>query len=174
MKLKDQSLFNDISNKLNKIIFKKLTNNKSIFFAGNGGSASISNHAVCDFLKNYKIKTKLKKIYSLSSNIELITAISNDYSYEKIFEFQIDKLSSKGDLLILISSSGNSENIIKAARLAIKKKVEIFSLVGFDGGRLKKISKNHYHVNSKNYGICEDLHMSLLHNVIDLNNKINR
>ena len=136
MKLKDQSLFNDISNKLNKIIFKKLTNNKSIFFAGNGGSASISNHAVCDFLKNYKIKTKLKKIYSLSSNIELITAISNDYSYE-IFEFQIDKLSSKGDLLILISSSGNSENIIKAARLAIKE-VEILAS-RILGARLKKL-----------------------------------
>ena len=73
--------FKSTAIKLNKIINKKIIKKKSIFFAGNGGSAAISNHALCDFLKNYKVKSSVSKFFSLSSNNEIITAISNDYSF---------------------------------------------------------------------------------------------
>jgi len=162
--------FKSTAIKLNKIINKKIIKKKSIFFAVNGGSAAISNHALCDFLKNYKVKSSVSKFFSLSSNNEIITAISNDYSYDQIFSFQLEKLADSGDLLILVSSSGNSANILRAAKTALRKNMDVFSLIGFDGGKLKKMSKDHYHVNSNNYGICEDLHMSLLHYIIDLNN----
>ena len=70
-------------------------------------------------------------------------------------------------MLILISSSGNSPNIIKAAKFANKNNLELFSLVGFDGGKLKKISKNYVHINIRDYGVVEDLHQIILHAVIN-------
>ncbi len=166
--LKSDDVVKSIEN-IYKLLNKKIKTNKRIFFAGNGGSASIANHAVIDFIKNYKIKGKnmAKSFFSLSSNNEVITAIANDLGYENIFSYQLSKYSKNNDLLILISSSGNSPNIIKAAKFANKNNLELFSLVGFDGGKLKKISKNYVHINIRDYGVVEDLHQIILHAVIN-------
>ena len=120
---------NDLE-KISKIIEKTIRSNSNIFICGNGGSSSVSNHFLCDFQKGLLIDRKLKlKTYSLTSNTDLITAISNDISYEKIFSLQLDSLARKNDLLVLFSVSGSSKNIIEACKIAkrnkLKKKIKI-------------------------------------------------
>ncbi len=147
------------------LIIKKTTQNKrTIFVCGNGGSAAIANHYVCDYLKFLRQNSNLKpKVISLSSNIETITAISNDMSYEKIFKYQAESLFEKNDLLIIISSSGNSKNIKEVLKFAKKRKVKTIGFSGFKGGFLKKKSDISIHINVKNYGISEDAHHILMH-----------
>lgn len=156
----DVNIINNISEKLSKFYLS----NKNIFVCGNGGSASISNHFICDHLKGVSTDTKLlPKIISLSSSIELILAIANDIKYDEIFTFQLSRLAKEGDCLITISSSGNSQNILNAINWANKNKISTVSLNGFDGGMAKKISKISINVPSDNYGIVEDLHQSIMH-----------
>ena len=101
--------------KAGSLIEKKILSNSNIFVCGNGGSAAIANHYICDFLKGLRTGTNLKpKFFSLSSNIETISAIANDISYSEIFRYQLESLSKSNDLVIFVSSSGNSPNIKKA------------------------------------------------------------
>ena len=111
--------------KISQIIFKKIKSNNSIFVCGNGGSASVANHFLCDYNKGIKKTSKKKllpKIISLSSSVEVITAIGNDIDFDDIFIHQIENLYEKNDLLILFSCSGKSKNIIKLIKYAKKKK----------------------------------------------------
>ena len=105
----------------------------------------------------------LPKIISLSSNLELITAISNDIKYDEIFSFQLARLANKDDCLITISASGNSKNIINVIKWAKANNLKTISLNGFDGGKAKKLSDFSVNVPSNNYGIIEDLHQSIMH-----------
>ena len=140
---------------------------RTIYVCGNGGSAAISNHYVCDYLKFLRQHTKLKpKVISLSSNLETITAISNDFNYDQIFKYQAESLFEKNDLLIVISSSGNSKNVKEVVKFAKKKGVRIVGFSGFDGGYLKKNSDISIHINANNYGISEDSHHILMHVIL--------
>lgn len=146
------------------LLKNSIQNEKTIFVCGNGGSAAISNHYICDYLKLIRTNTKYKpKVISLSSNLELITAISNDISYSEIFSYQLESLAKKGDLLILVSSSGNSTNIIKAINVCKKKGVKTLGFSGFSGGKLKKKVNCCIHLNLNNYGKTEDSHHILMH-----------
>jgi len=139
----------------------------TIFVCGNGGSAAISNHYVCDYLKFLRQHTKLKpKIISLSSNIETITAISNDFNYDQVFKYQAESLFEKNDLLIIISSSGNSKNVKEVVKYSKKKGVKIIGFSGFNGGYLKKHSDISIHIPIDNYGISEDSHHILMHVIL--------
>ena len=150
----------------NKIISTiKMKNN--IFVCGNGGSAAIANHYVVDFIKFFKEKSIYKpKIVSLSNSIESITAISNDLDYKKIFSYQAENLCKKNDLIIIISSSGNSKNIVELVKFAKKNKIKTIGFSGFKGGYLKKNSDISVHVNAQNYGISEDAHHILMHAIL--------
>lgn len=139
-------------------------NRKTVFACGNGGSAAISNHLHCDHLKGVQTDTKLKpKVISLSSTIETITAIANDISYDDVFLYQLRTQAEAGDVLITVSSSGNSENIVKAAQWAKENGMVVISMTGFDGGRSAEIADVNLHVSSDNYGVIEDVHQSLMH-----------
>jgi phosphoheptose isomerase len=160
-------VFNNLSiknlNKVIKIIKKKYLNGKKVFVCGNGGSAALANHFACDHQKILSSIKKLKpRLYSLCSNIPLITAISNDKKYEDVFSDQIISHGSKGDLLICISSSGNSKNIIKVIKTSKKIGIYSLSLTGFSGGLAKKKSNINIHCASKNYGIIESVHHSIM------------
>jgi phosphoheptose isomerase len=156
-------------NQLNFVInflSKKIKNKNNIFVAGNGGSAAVANHLLCDFNKGIKISSRgrmIPKIISLSNSIEIITAISNDISYDKIFTFQLENYYKKGDCLICFSSSGQSKNIIDVINFASKKKIKTILFQGF--GKLnKKIRPDYYiNLNYKNYGVTEDIFQSLMH-----------
>ena len=150
--------------KISNLILKTIKNKKKILICGNGGSASLANHMLCDFAKTLKENTKLiPKIISLSSNLELITAISNDMSYNKIFSYQAENLCEKNDVVIFFSSSGNSKNLIELFKLAKKKKCKTISFVGFNGGFLKKKCDLTLNFTIDNYGISEDCNQIMMH-----------
>lgn len=136
----------------------------TVYSCGNGGSAAIANHLVCDHCKLVRTDTELQpRIYSLSSNVELITAVANDISYDEVFAFQLRSLARPGDALVTISSSGNSENIVRAVQWARKNAIPSISMTGFSGGRSSELADVNLHVAADNYGVIEDMHQSLMH-----------
>ena len=136
----------------------------TVYACGNGGSAAISNHLVCDHSKGGQTDTDLRpKVVSLSTNIELITAIANDISYDDTFVYQLRTLAEKGDVLITISASGDSENVVRAAAWAKKNGLKVIAFTGFAGGRTAKLAHVNLHVKGDNYGVVEDAHQSLMH-----------
>ena len=145
--------------------FKFLKNGIKILVCGNGGSAAISNHFACDHQKIIYETGKIKPfIISLAANNSLMTAISNDNNYSAVFSDQIKQIWSKGDVLIVISSSGKSKNVINALKIAKRLSLKTISLTGFSGGLAKKISDYNIHIKSNNYGIIESMH----HNIMNL------
>ena len=147
-----------------KQILSTIKKNNNIFVCGNGGSAAIANHYVVDFLKFFKESSHYKpKITSFTNSIETITAISNDLSYDKIFSYQAENLCNKNDLIIIISSSGNSKNIVELLKFTKRKNIKTIGFSGFKGGYLKKNSNISIHINAENYGISEDSHHILMH-----------
>ena len=116
-------------------ILETIKKKGTIYVCGNGGSAAIANHYVCDYLKFLRQHSKLKpKVISLSNNLEVIIEILNDISYYKIFKYQAESLLEKNDLLIIISSSGNSKNIKEGLKFYKKKRVKVIGFSGFYGG----------------------------------------
>ncbi|MBF0370524.1 MAG: SIS domain-containing protein [Magnetococcales bacterium] len=137
---------------------------KWIFTCGNGGSAAIANHCLCDFGKGVRTHTPLKpRVSALSAHIESITAIANDMDYADIFAHQLASLASPGDLLITISASGNSENVVRAAQWARENQLHTLALTGFNGGRLREMAQYPLHIKADNYGVIEDSHQAILH-----------
>ena len=151
-------------NLASKLIKNTIKDGKTIYVCGNGGSAAIANHYVCDFLKYFRQRSKFKpKIISLSNDIETITAIANDMNYKQVFKYQLESLSKRGDILLIISSSGNSENVKEVLKFTKQKKIKTIGFSGFKGGYLKKHSTIPLHVKAENYGISEDSHHILMH-----------
>ena len=151
-------------NLASKLIKNTIKDGKTIYVCGNGGSAAIANHYVCDFLKYFRQRSKFKpKIISLSNDIETITAIANDMNYKQVFKYQLESLSKRGDILLIISSSGNSENVKEVLKFTKQKKIKTIGFTGFKGGYLKKHSTIPLHVKAENYGISEDSHHILMH-----------
>mgnify|MGYP006086309109 FL=1 len=141
------------------------TKKKNTFFScGNGGSASTAEHLSCDFSKGSCTNNNLNiKVHSLNSNTALMTAIANDISYDDVFSYQLNRFGKANDVLFAFSVSGTSKNIIKCAKIAKKKKIKIISFTGFNGGKLKKLSKHNINFSSNNFGIVEDCHSSMMH-----------
>jgi D-sedoheptulose 7-phosphate isomerase len=135
-----------------------------IWVCGNGGSAASSAHVGCDFGKTAARKgAKPLKCVSLSDNMAFMTAIGNDLSFGETFSRQLENVVAKDDVVVLISGSGNSANLVAAAKLARKRGARVVSLLGFDGGRLKSLSDEVLLIPSDQYGVIEDLHMSVAH-----------
>lgn len=135
-----------------------------LYACGNGGSASISNHLACDHSKGVQTDTGLRpKVVSLSTNMEMVTAIANDIGYDEIFAYQLKTLAEAGDVLLTISSSGDSENIVRAAQWAKDNGLGVIAFTGFDGGRSGRLADVNLHVAGDNYGVIEDTHQSLMH-----------
>jgi len=142
------------------------TTSGRIYIMGNGGSAATASHMVNDLgvgLKRRNISHF--DILSLSDNTPVCSAIANDIGYENVFYMQLKNILKPNDLIIAISCSGNSKNILKAVNYAKKQNVKIIGLTGFDGGELKKISDINFHIDTPKgeYGLVEDLHMILDH-----------
>lgn len=165
-----KSHIDNISNKnIIKIIslLKKTHNKKGkIYIIGNGGSASTASHIVNDLGIGLSKNNNMHfNIESLSDNSSVCTAISNDLGYENIFHEQIKNRLKKNDIIMAISCSGNSTNIIKAVKYANKMGNKVIGLTGFNGGKLKKLSNLNFHVETRigEYGLVEDLHIIFNH-----------
>lgn len=140
---------------------------KTVFTCGNGGSASTASHYVTDWSKMRLVnKSKPFKAYCLSDNIGMLTAYANDLSYENIFDQSLLNYSREGDILILVSGSGNSKNLINAAHKATELGVITIGVLGFDGGVLKTLCDYNVHFEVNDMQIAEDLHLSFGHIVM--------
>ena len=151
-----------------EVLLQAYKNNKNIFIIGNGGSATTASHFSCDLgrgtVRNLNDKSEKRfKVMSLATNIATMTAIANDISYDEIFSQQLLNIMSKGDVLIAISASGNSKNILNAVEDAKKAGLIVLGMTGFGGGRLKDISDYSIIVKSSSYGVVEDMHLILQH-----------
>lgn len=153
----------DHSAKIEKLfnrILEAWKKGRNIFICGNGGSAANSNHIANDLLCVANKKTKKGiKIESLTANSAVITCIANDRGYQNIFSDQIEIKGKKDDLIIFLSGSGNSLNIIKGIVKAKNKGMKTFSILGFNGGKCKKISKEYINYKINDMQISEDIQM---------------
>jgi D-sedoheptulose 7-phosphate isomerase len=148
---------------LYNMILKTWKKNQSIFICGNGGSAANANHIANDLsIAAVKNSKRGLKVESLASNSAIITCLANDYGYDKIFSKQLKNKGSKDDLLLVLSGSGNSKNILNAIKQAKKLKMNTFAILGFDGGKCKKISDKFINYKINDMQISEDLQMIIM------------
>ena len=137
---------------------------KRIFICGNGGSAATASHFECDFNKGISYDQKVKyDVECLSDNVPMMMAIANDIGYDEIFAAPLRNKLNRGDLLIGISGSGNSENVIRAFEYANETGAVTIAFTGYDGGRLKRLAKHSIHIAVDNMQITEDVHLVLNH-----------
>ena len=137
---------------------------KQIFVIGNGGSASTASHIACDLGKGTSVPGKPRfRVMSLTDNVATMTAWSNDVSYEDVFVEQLKNLVNPGDVVIGISASGNSENVLRAMRHAKEIGCQTVGWSGFGGGGLAMICDVNVVVDSDRYGPVEDVHLILNH-----------
>lgn len=137
---------------------------RTVFVLGNGGSAAAASHVATDFSKTAARPGKpLLRCLALTDNNAFLTAIGNDLGYEEIFTRQLENLLGKGDFVLILSGSGNSPNVVSAARFARKRGAVTAGLTGFSGGKLRGLVDISLHVDSEQYGVIEDMHMSAAH-----------
>jgi len=147
---------NEIENAIN-LIQETIKLGKRVAICGNGGSATAASHYITDWNKMVFSHTGVRfNGICLSDNIGLITAYANDMSYGDVFSEQVKNLLNEGDLLITLTGSGNSENVVKATNVANDMKVNTLTICGYDGGEIKKVSKHSLWIRSMDMQLCED------------------
>jgi len=154
----------EISNFIDLLI-KIKKKNAQVFFIGNGGSAATCSHFANDLAIGINDYSNPLRVTSLTDNVPVITAIANDFNYKEIFSRQLMVLANEGDMLVAISASGNSENLIEAVEYANTNKIETLTITSFDGGKLKSLSNHSIHIPTDygEYGPAEDAHMIIDH-----------
>ena len=142
----------------------------SVFLMGNGGSASTVNHYAVDWMLGTEIEDPPLKVLSLAESTASISATGNDLSFDSVFSRQLERLAQAGDLVVLVSASGNSRNLIEAVISARKKQLRTLAVTGFDGGSLRELVDVSIHTPTEigDYGVAEDLHLSVGHVVKEL------
>ena len=152
-----------------RVIATAVRDGRRVFVAGNGGSAAIADHLCCDWTKGtHTAGLAPLRTHSLASNTPMLTAIANDFGFEDVFARQLEMLGAAGDVLLLISSSGNSPNIVAAARAARSMGIVTIGLTGFGGGALAEEADVSLHIPYANYGLVEDCHQILMHTFAQL------
>jgi len=176
--LEHQKLINKTSKRLindidiaSKHIVKTLKKNKTIFFAGNGGSAADSQHMAAELVGRFKKNRKPLKAISLTTDTSIITAVGNDFGFETVFSRQLEALGTNGDLLICSSTSGNSPNILNVLKVAKKKKIKTISLLGNNGGKCKRYSDISIVIPSDNTARIQELHILVGHIICEIIDK---
>lgn len=146
------------------ILHEAQSQEKIVWLAGNGGSASTASHAQCDLAKGVLNTKNLKaRFISLMDSTPTLTAWANDYGYDSAIENLCKNYLQTGDVLFLVSGSGNSKNILNALRYAKSINVKVVGLSGFDGGQLRKEWDAGIHVNSNDMQVVENIHLMLIH-----------
>jgi D-sedoheptulose 7-phosphate isomerase len=160
-----KNLNHDKVGEIIEILIEAGKNGKTIYFIGNGGSATTASHFACDLGKGTKTVVNKFKAHALADNFATFTAYANDVGYENVFSKQLENVLNPGDVLVSISASGNSPNLVNAVEYAKTIGAKTVSLLGFDGGKLKNISDHHLVIETPHgeYGPVEDLHMVLDH-----------
>lgn len=145
-------------------IIETVKQDGNIYLLGNGGNAATATHWVADFSKGIEnIDSNKVNMYSLSDNISIVTAYANDISYEDIYYLQLKNKLRKTDLLIILSASGNSKNLVKAISYAKEQNIFCISIIGDFNGEVIKYSDIKLIIKSRNYGIIEDIQLAINH-----------
>ncbi len=142
---------------------------KGIFVIGNGGSAATASHLAVDLGKGTLRDTKDEprfRVNSLTDNLPYVTAWANDFDYDLVFEQQLRNLGGPGDVVIGISASGNSPNVVRAMEYARSAGMVTAAMTGFSGGKLKDLADHSVHVPVDDYGMAENMHMIIVHIII--------
>ena len=156
---------------ISEIINNALKNNKKILTCGNGGSAADSIHLSSEIVGRYELERQGFSSISLASESSAITAIGNDYGFENIFARQIEALGNPGDVLVVISTSGNSKNLIKAVNMAIKKEIITIGLLGRDGGELIDLVEKNVTIRARRTSRIQEMHSLIIHIICELFDK---
>ena len=147
-----------------EVLFRAWKEDKQVFVFGNGGSASTASHFSCDLGKGAAIEGKRRfRIMSLNDNMAVFSAYANDNGYEHVFSEQLKNVLNPGDVVIGITASGNSPNILEAMEYARSVGAFTIGWIGFGGGKLKDLVDSHLTLSSRNYGIVEGAHVILHH-----------
>jgi D-sedoheptulose 7-phosphate isomerase len=150
-----------------ELIRDKAFSGKTIAVCGNGGSALAASHYITDWNKMVNLETGHRfNGVCLSDNVGLVTAYANDLSYNDVFSEQVKNLLLPNDLLITVSGSGNSDNVVQATEIANELGVTTLTICGYDGGRLKEISNHSVWIKSFDMQMCEDAHVVFGHLVM--------
>lgn len=154
--------------RISQVLWQAYKDNRQVFVLGNGGSASTAAHIACDLAKTIRghkgdHKWKAFRIVCLNDNIALITAWSNDVGYESVYSEQLQNLAEKNDVLIAISSSGNSKNILEAVRVGKNIDMQVIAIAGFGGGKLAELADVAFVTDWNEYGPVEDIQLILNH-----------
>jgi D-sedoheptulose 7-phosphate isomerase len=150
------------------IILEAYRQNKHVYILGNGGSAATATHFACDLSKATIVEGRARlRVTSLTDNVALLTAWANDTTYENVFAEQLCNLLNPDDVVIAISASGNSPNVLAAIDAARERGATTVGLVGFSGGALQNAADASIHVQSDSYGVVEDCHLVLEHAITE-------
>lgn len=141
----------------------------TVYVMGNGGSSATASHMVCDFNKGtcFELDKKFRMV-CLNDNMPIIMAIANDDSFENVFVYQLKDKLTKDDLVLAISGSGNSHNVVKAVDYAKEVGAKIIAMTGYNGGKIAKVADYHLHAPVDDMQITEDIHMSYCHVIMQL------
>lgn len=162
-KLADNSEFVSKIEEIGKVMIESLANGGKILVAGNGGSATQSQHFVAELVGRYEKDHTPQAAVSLVSDVACLTALSNDFGFEGVFAKQVEALGKQGDVFLGISTSGNSENVLKAFAVAKEKGVKCLGLSGKDGGKMSDVCDNLLVVPSDYTPLIQEVHISVLH-----------
>ncbi|EHI48728.1 phosphoheptose isomerase [SAR116 cluster alpha proteobacterium HIMB100] len=151
---------------LSEALYGAWLEDKQVFVCGNGGSGANANHIANDLIYGItKVKGSGIRCHSLSSNSPTLLCLANDEGYENVFSYQLSVLSKPGDILIVLSGSGNSPNIINVLQEASSMKVKSYAILGYDGGKAKKFADKVLHFPIEDMQVSEDLQMIVLHTI---------
>ena len=146
------------------ILYLAYRHDKQLFIVGNGGSAATASHMAADLAKNTIAPTRPRfRVMSLNDNIPLVTALANDLGYDRVFSEQLVNLVRPGDVLLVISGSGNSPNVVHALRYARERGATTVAFLGIDGGQALALADEYVLVPDNDYGRIEDVHLILNH-----------
>lgn len=153
--------------KLAQVVYSTLDSKKCVFWCGNGGSAAESLHLAAEFVGRFRNDRSPLPSISLNSDISVLTAISNDYGFEKVFARQLEALGKKGDTLILLSTSGDSPNIIEAIKMADSLGVNTIAFLGKSGGKALNLVSNSILIDSFDTARIQEMHLLLGHTICE-------
>lgn len=147
------------------LLAKARESESTVFIAGNGGSASTAAHIALDWMLGAGLSNPPLRVVNIAESSASITATGNDISFERVFSRQLSSLAKFGDLLVVISASGNSRNLVELATVAKSVGVKLVAMTGFDGGRLAQMADLSVHVPTAigDYGVAEDIHLMIGH-----------
>lgn len=150
-------------NNICEIMINTLKNGGTIFWCGNGGSSSDSQHLAAELIGRYDKERKPLKSLSLTTDSAVLTCIANDYGFDDIFSRQIEGLGKSGDILVGISTSGNSQNVYKALKKAQDMNLITIGLLGKGGGKIQSVCDNHITINSNITARIQEMHILIGH-----------